>query len=1137
MTQAATHKKGPVRYDRIGFWAFIATQFQGAFSDNVYRWVIVLYAPVLLSDAFPVTSLATALFNVPWLLFPAIAGAIGDKFSKKQVTVATKFWEVMVMATGVVAVLLGSPVLLFITLFLMAMQSAFFSPAKYGIMPEMLPESRLSWGNGQLNMWTFVAIILGTAVAGIMLDVFAGRVYMAMTVIVGFSLIGMFTSLFVTPVPPAEPARKIPVNPWKGMGPYFRMFVSDRLLFLTMVGIAYFWFAGTLVIQNVTELGKDIMSSNQEISYLLAAMALGIGIGSLLAGYLSRGKIETGLVPFGFFGMTLSGILLAVPGLPVAGIFVFLFLLGIFAGFFDVPLAAMLQQRSGASVKGGMIATSNFVTFSAMMVAAGLFWFLFNKVAMPPKQIFLVIAVLTFGTGIYMVRSERIFILRMALWLLDGTFYKLRVRDREHLPEKGGALMVSTHISFIDTFSLLMSTDRNVHFVMGAGVMRVKWMRRIASMMNVVLVPEQASQREFDEVVAAIRALIAAGHVVCVNREMKLQAEGETVPWHRDYGLLVRDLDAPVVPVFMEQLWESTYIQKEGRFHYRWPGRPRFPIHIYYGEALPGDTPAVDVREAVQLLGVDFYMHRSYRHKVLHRAFIRTARRNPRQFCMADATAGSISYFKALAGGIIFARKLKPLLGDRKMVGVLVPPTAGGALTNIALQMLGKVPVNLNYTTPAETMKSCAARCGITHVLTARQFLERLPLDVPGEAVYLEDIRDSVSGKDRITGMLLALFAPIPLLEKLLGTPRIGEEDLATIIFSSGSEGEPKGVMLSQKNIMSQTHTVAQIVAHDRHTCVVGFLPFFHSFGFTGTLWMPIVNGVRCVFHPNPLEPRQIGSLTKKYQGTFLIGTSTFLQGFIRRCTPEQLTSLKMVIAGAEKLPARIRCAFKEKFGAEPMEGFGATECAPVVSVNLPDQAAPGFYVTNVRHGTIGRPMPGQCVRISDPDTGELLPVGEAGLMEVRGPNVMQGYLEDPERTEAALNAGWYSTGDIASLDEEGFITIRDRLARFSKIAGEMVPHNRIEEVLHALLELTEQRLAVSSVPDNARGERLIVLHTLADEDLDTLLEKLASSELPNLWRPRPNAFYRIEEIPVLGSGKMDLKEIRKQALALDLGE
>jgi acyl-[acyl-carrier-protein]-phospholipid O-acyltransferase/long-chain-fatty-acid--[acyl-carrier-protein] ligase len=317
----------------------------------------------------------------------------------------------------------------------------------------------------------------------------------------------------------------------------------------------------------------------------------------------------------------------------------------------------------------------------------------------------------------------------------------------------------------------------------------------------------------------------------------------------------------------------------------------------------------------------------------------------------------------------------------------------------------------------------------------------------------------------------------------------------------------------------------------------MAFLPFFHSFGFTATLWASLICGVNSVFHPSPLEPKAIGELIGKYKAKFLIATPTFLQSFIRRCSREELQSLEFVVCGAEKLTPRIRDAFREKFGVEPLEGYGTTECGPAVAVCIPDFKAPGISQRGNKRGSVGRPLPGISVRTVHPDTGEILQHGEPGLLQVRGVNVMKGYLNAPEKTQKVLQDGWYSTGDIVSIDEEGFIFITDRLARFSKIAGEMVPHGKVEEVLHELLQASEQVLAVTGVPDQARGERLVVLHTLPNGQLEELIDRLDKTDLPNIWKPRLNAFYRIDEIPVLGTGKTDLKAVKALAAKLDQGE
>jgi acyl-[acyl-carrier-protein]-phospholipid O-acyltransferase/long-chain-fatty-acid--[acyl-carrier-protein] ligase len=409
---------------------------------------------------------------------------------------------------------------------------------------------------------------------------------------------------------------------------------------------------------------------------------------------------------------------------------------------------------------------------------------------------------------------------------------------------------------------------------------------------------------------------------------------------------------------------------------------------------------------------------------------------------------------------------------------------------------------------------------------------------VPGEVIYMEEVKKSITKKDKMIAIFLAVFCPAKLLERLLGAPPDrSSDDVATIIFSSGSEGEPKGVMLTHRNVLTNIEGVAQVFPHKTGDGIMGILPFFHSFGYMGTLWLPLWRGFFTVYHPNPLEPKIIGQLIYKYQPIFLIATPTFLQGFIRRCIPEELSSLKYVVTGAEKLPERVREAFHHKFGVEPLEGYGTTECAPAVSINVPDFRAPGFYQLGCKRGTIGKPLPGVSVKTVDPDTGADLPVGENGVLCVKGPNIMKGYLNQPEKTATVLKDGWYYTGDIANVDEDGFITITDRLSRFSKIAGEMVPHTKIEETLHELLDLQDQTFAVTSVPDEQKGERIVVLHTLMDGELEVLTEKLRDCDLPNLWRPKPTSFYRIAEMPLLGTGKLDLKKLKMLAAEMDVGE
>ncbi len=353
--------------------------------------------------------------------------------------------------------------------------------------------------------------------------------------------------------------------------------------------------------------------------------------------------------------------------------------------------------------------------------------------------------------------------------------------------------------------------------------------------------------------------------------------------------------------------------------------------------------------------------------------------------------------------------------------------------------------------------------------------------------------------------------------------------DLATIMFTSGSTGNPKGVELTHANIISNLEALYQVFHVKDQDRILGILPFFHSFGYTATLWFPLLSGIGAVYHMNPLDARTVGKLVEEHQATILMATPTFINAYMLRCTREQFQTLRAVVVGAEKLKEKLATAFKEKFGIELMEGYGCTELSPIAAISLPDFIGEGEVQKAFKAGTIGLPLPGVAIKILNTQT--LQPVGpnENGLMFVKGPNVMRGYLNRPEETAKVIQDGWYLTGDIANMDEEGFITITDRLSRFSKIAGEMVPHIKIEEKIHEILNATQQVCVITSIPDDKKGEKLVVFY-IGDVDIGKLVESLNASDLPKLWIPDAAAFRKIETIPLLGSGKLDLSAIKRMA-------
>jgi acyl-[acyl-carrier-protein]-phospholipid O-acyltransferase/long-chain-fatty-acid--[acyl-carrier-protein] ligase len=491
-------------------------------------------------------------------------------------------------------------------------------------------------------------------------------------------------------------------------------------------------------------------------------------------------------------------------------------------------------------------------------------------------------------------------------------------------------------------------------------------------------------------------------------------------------------------------------------------------------------------------------------------------------------------YGEALAGVRIMSRLLKPAIGDDPMIGLWLPPSVGGSFANVALAFLGKIAVNLNYTSSPQIVGSAIRQCNIRKVLTSRLFVARLPFEVEGvELVYLEDFRKQVTTAQRLRAFLAVLLLPGAVLDRWVY--RLGghkPDDLATIIFSSGSTGEPKGVMLTHANLSANTESVVQAIDPNYRDRILGILPFFHSFGYTVTVWVPLQVGASVVYHVDPRQAKEIGELCKTHACTIFLTTPTFLRIYLKRSDPRDFGSLRILMCGAEKLNQSLALDFKEKFGILPLEGYGCTELSPVAAANVPDWQEGNARQIGNKPGTIGQPIPGVAARIVDPETNAVLPLGTEGMLQIFGANVMKGYLGKPESTRDVIRDGWYSTGDIAKIDADGFITITDRLSRFSKIGGEMVPHQKIEDELHDILQTAEQICVVTAVPDPRRGERLVVLHThLQGMEPTWLYRKLGEKGLPNLWVPAEKDFIKVAELPILGTGKVDLKKVREIAM------
>ena len=1122
-----------------GFWSLFITQFQGAFSDNVLKWLVISLITMMGFSNTKRDQLVTVvgfLFAVPFILFSMTGGYFADRFSKRSVTIGIKVFEIGVMLLALVGLAANQLYLVIGCIFLMEVHSAIFGPSKYGLLPELLPEKRLSWGNGILELGTFVSIIGGTVVGAWLCTAFAGRQVWSGAVLVALAAFGWFTSLGITKVPAADPAKQFRANFIADLWTQLKLIRRDRVLWLAVVGNTYFFALAALLQFMIVIYAKDVLGINDPklTSYLQAATAIGIGLGSFAAGYLSGGKIEYGLIPLGSAGLTVFGALMGQHGLSFRTTALFLSLLGFFGGFFIVPIAALLQHRPDREHKGGVLAAANLLSFVGIAAASGVYYLATVTCHLPPPTLFLLTAVVTLAGTAYVLWLMPDALLRFGLWLVTRLVYRVHVMGRDNIPAKGGALFVCNHVSWVDALLLIASTDRQVRFMMFSDYYELPYVKPFARILGVIPVSSGQRPRELLASLHAAGDAIRAGEVVCIFAEGQITRIGQLLPFRRGMEQIMKDVDAPIVPVAIDGAWGSIFSYEKKRFLWKLPRRIPYPVTVAFGASLPAQATAPEVRQAVQELLATAWGRRRRLLQPLHRAFLRTARRHPRRFAMVDAQTPCVSFGAALVRTVFLARRLRKVWAGQKMVGLLLPPSVPGALVNFAALLLGKVPVNLNYTIGDSALASCARQCELKTVLTSRAFLEKVKLTVPGEVLYLEDLAAKPGGGEKLAAVLLAWLLPARCLEWALGrTARAQIDDLATIIFSSGSTGEPKGIMLSHYNILSNIGQMEQVFSLDRHDRFLGALPFFHSFGFTGTLWLPAVLGVGAIYHPNPLDAKSIGQLVCAWKATFLLATPTFLQFYLRGCAPEQFGSLRVVAVAAEKLPDRLATAFEERFGIRPFEAYGCTECSPAVAVNTHDFRAAGFHQVGAKRGKIGHPLPGMSVRIVDAETRQPMPLGQAGLLLVRGPNVMQGYLGRPDKTAEVLHDGWYVTGDVAALDEDGFLQITDRLSRFSKIGGEMVPHLTIEEKLYELAGVAEQVFAVTSVPDEKKGERLVVLHKLPEAKWVEFAARLPQLDLPNLWKPRADQCFHVDAFPLLGTGKLDLRKIRELAAQL----
>lgn len=1155
------------------FIALMATQFFTAFNDNMFRWFVVKVG----QDLWPgdskssVLALGAACFTLPYLLFAPMAGSLADRFSKRSVIVACKVAEIAIVLLGTLAVLTSQLWLLFLLVFCMGAQSALFSPAKIGVIPEILPFSKLSKGNGLFAMVTVIACAAGT-IAGYAIygathsEQQLVSIVPAAIALLSVAVVGLGVCLPIQKMPAGDPSRSIAWNPISNLQQDFLPLFRNTALFQSALGIAFFYFLALLIQLNIDLYGANVLRlTESQIGPLMGALVAGLGIGGVLAGICSGQGIRLGMVPFGAIGITVCLFLISMLGfwlqaipetqaVPLTSSYLALLLLGVSTGFFYIPLEAFLQHYSELSVRGSILAASNALTNAFMLCAAGALWLLTDAVesaspgmGLTAPGVFSAAGVMTIPviTIAFALCAKQI--VSFVNFLFTSMLFRLNVQGAENVPQTGGALITPNHISWMDGLLMSSAESRDTRYMIYAAIADHPWLRWLTKISRTIPIARDMGPKAMIQALKNARKAVEKGDVLCVFPEGGISRLGRSAPFQKGIMKIVEKTTVPIIPVSIYGLWGSYFSFRYAKPRYwtgmRWP----FRVTITYGKPITEKVTPAQLKAKVDEMVADSFSNEMRRIPIPVQRFVRECKRSRGRMKVSDSSGAELTGGKLLAGAIAFRRVLERshLEKQDEHIGVLLPPSAGGALANAVIAMMGRVSVNLNYTLTDEVMNFCVKKAGIRKVLTSRKFLEKRPTNIDAEFIFLEDVKEQVSSADRAIAGLQAFVLPASVIDWIHGLNRIDRDSPMTVIFTSGSTGEPKGVVLSHNNVGANIESVDQLFKLDDNDTTIGILPFFHAFGYTIGLWTPFCTPLAGTYHFNPLDSREVGRLAEKYKATIIMATPTFLRTYVKRVTPEQFAHMRLIVVGAEKLTADLSAACEEKFGVAPIEGYGSTEMSPLVAANQPDFTDDRALQVGRKLGTVGCPVPGVVAKIVNPETMEDLGLETEGLLLVRGPNRMLGYLDNPEKTAEVFVDEWYNTGDIGKIDSDGFISLTGRQSRFSKIGGEMVPHLNIEESLSGIIESLDPRetetadqqtaslrVAVTAVPDVKKGERLIILHTQFEKcTIEQVLDELGNQGLPNLWLPDRKSFVEVEEIPLLGTGKLDLKGIKDVAM------
>ena len=1110
------------------FRPLFVTQFLGALHDNLFKnalVVLMLFGAASQDEAHAkmLTTVAAGLFILPFILFSALGGDLADKFPKHKLIRIIKIVEIFIAALGAASLLSGWVGLSLLTLFALGTHSAIFGPSKYSILPEHLKENELIGANALLNTGTFLAILIGTIMGTSLITLSGGKIFVAVALIV-CAVIGYITSRAIPETKAAAPNLKFNFNIFSQVSEILKYtWVQPRSLLLSILGISWFYFIGGVFLAQLPNFVHDTLSSNEHVlTVLMVLFSIGVGVGGLLNNRLLKGRIEAVYVPLAILGITAFSIDLYFasaghPGhLPLRVAFD-ITLIAVCGGLFVVPLNAMIQHLTSEEHRARIMAANGIVNALFMVASAVLSAFLL-ELGFEIRELFFALALANAAVSIYICKLLPDYLFKSFMQAVFKLLYNVEVRGLENFEKAGKrAVIVSNHVSLLDPPLLAAFLPGKPMFAIDTFVANWIWVKPFLKLVDAFpLDPTNPFSMK-----GLIRKVEEDRHVV-IFPEGRLTQTGALMKVYDGPGMIADKANAVILPIRLDGVQHTPFTHLKGKVPFK--SFPKITITILeprvfkIDEKLKGRNRRAaagrqlyDVMEEMMFLTGD-------REQTLYEALLKARHVNGDDAVIVeDIERNPLKFKKLIQGSIALGRKIETFTEKGENVGFLLPNSSGAVVTLFALQACGRVPAMLNFSTGAKAMISACKTADIKTILTSRRFVElgRLTevvaqLEPYAKIVYLEDIRKSVTFADKI---LTLVSSPESFHKK----HNIDPASPAIILFTSGSEGEPKGVVLSHANIMSNIVQLSSRVDFNRQDIVFNCLPMFHSFGLTGGTLLPILSGLRTFLYPSPLHYRIVPEMVYSTNATIMFGTDTFLQGYGRMASSYDFYRMRYIFAGAERVKEETRLLYMKKFGVQILEGYGATEASPVIAVNS---------AIHRKEGTVGRLMAGLDYRL-EPVPG----IDEGGRLYVRGPNIMLGYYKsDAPGVLQPPEGGWHDTGDIVSIDEGGFVKILGRAKRFAKIAGEMVSLAQVENMADAVWPSMQH--AVVSIPDAKKGEQLVMVTTQSDASREALSSYASQNGISGL--AVPSSFLYIDKMPVLGTGKTDypgVKSFVEQAL------